>query len=30
MADHATNIAEKIHYMVHAQRINRLPQPARG
>ena len=27
MADHATNIAEKIHYMVHAQRINRLPQP---
>jgi phosphate transport system protein len=30
MADHATNIAEKIHYMVHAQRINRLPQPAEG
>ena len=27
MADHATNIAEKIHYMVHGQRINRLPQP---
>ncbi|HSA81953.1 MAG TPA: phosphate signaling complex protein PhoU [Geminicoccaceae bacterium] len=25
MADHATNIAEKIHYMIHAQRINRLP-----
>jgi phosphate transport system protein len=28
MADHATNIAEKIHYMVHGERINRLPQPA--
>jgi phosphate transport system protein len=28
MADHATNIAEKIHYVVHGQRINRLPQPA--
>ena len=28
MADHATNIAEKIHYMMHGQRINRLP--ARG
>jgi phosphate transport system protein len=27
MADHATNVAEKIHYMVHGQRINRLPQP---
>jgi phosphate transport system protein len=30
MADHATNIAEKIHYMIHGQRINRLPQPAAG
>jgi len=30
MADHATNIAEKIHYMVHGQRINRLPQPVAG
>jgi phosphate transport system protein len=28
MADHATNIAEKIHYMMHAQRINRLPAEA--
>jgi phosphate transport system protein len=28
MADHATNIAEKIHYMMHAQRINRLPPQA--
>jgi phosphate transport system protein len=26
--DHITNIAEKIHYMVHGQRINRMPQPA--
>jgi phosphate transport system protein len=25
MADHATNIAEKIHYMVHGERINRMP-----
>jgi phosphate transport system protein len=30
MADHATNIAEKIHYMIHGQRMNRLPQPAAG
>jgi len=30
MADHATNIAEQIHYMIHGQRINRLPQPAAG
>lgn len=30
IADHATNIAEKIHYMVHAQRINRLPQPVKS
>jgi phosphate transport system protein len=28
MADHATNIAEKIHYMIHGQRINRLPAEA--
>ena len=28
MADHATNIAEKIHYMIHGQRINRMPRPA--
>jgi phosphate transport system protein len=28
VGDHATNIAEKIHYMVHGQRINRMPQPA--
>jgi phosphate transport system protein len=27
IGDHATNIAEKIHYMVHGQRINRMPQP---
>jgi phosphate transport system protein len=25
MADHATNIAEQIHYMVHGERINRMP-----
>jgi len=28
MADHATNIAEKVHYMIHGQRINRLPPEA--
>ena len=28
MADHATNIAEKVHYMIHGQRINRLPAEA--
>jgi phosphate transport system protein len=28
VGDHTTNIAEKIHYMVHGQRINRMPQPA--
>jgi phosphate transport system protein len=28
IGDHVTNIAEKIHYMVHGQRINRMPQPA--
>jgi phosphate transport system protein len=27
IGDHATNIAERIHYMVHGQRINRMPQP---
>lgn len=27
MGDHATNIAEKIHYMVSGERINRLPNP---
>jgi phosphate transport system protein len=26
--DHITNIAEKIHYMVHGQRINRMPAQA--
>ena len=26
--DHITNIAEKIHYMVHGQRINRMPHQA--
>ncbi len=30
IGDHATNIAEKIHYVVHGQRINRMPQPAAG
>ena len=30
IGDHTTNIAEKIHYMVHGQRINRMPQPAAG
>jgi phosphate transport system protein len=28
IGDHTTNIAEKIHYMVHSQRINRMPQQA--
>ncbi len=28
IGDHACNIAEKIHYMVHSERINRMPQPA--
>jgi phosphate transport system protein len=28
MADHTTNIAEKIHYMIHGERINRLPAEA--
>ena len=25
IGDHTTNIAEKIHYMIHAERINRMP-----
>jgi phosphate transport system protein len=25
IGDHTTNIAEKIHYMIHGERINRLP-----
>ena len=25
IGDHACNIAEKIHYMVHGERINRMP-----
>ncbi len=28
IGDHTTNIAEKIHYMIHGQRINRMPRPA--
>ncbi len=28
IGDHACNIAEKIHYMVHSERINRMPLPA--
>jgi phosphate transport system protein len=27
IGDHACNIAEKIHYMVHGERINRMPPP---
>ncbi|MEZ5934491.1 MAG: phosphate signaling complex protein PhoU [Alphaproteobacteria bacterium] len=27
IGDHACNIAEKIHYMVHSERINRMPTP---
>lgn len=27
IGDHACNIAEKIHYMVHSERINRMPFP---
>jgi phosphate transport system protein len=30
IGDHSTNIAEKIHYMVHGQRINRMPSAAAG
>jgi phosphate transport system protein len=29
IADHTTNIAEKIHYMIHGQRINRMPSTVR-
>ena len=29
IGDHACNIAEKIHYMVHGERINRMPLPER-
>ncbi len=29
IGDHACNIAEKIHYMVHSERINRMPMPER-
>jgi phosphate transport system protein len=25
IGDHTTNIAEKIHYMIHGERINRMP-----
>jgi phosphate transport system protein len=28
IGDHTTNIAEKIHYMIHGQRINRMPRPS--
>jgi phosphate transport system protein len=28
IGDHTTNIAEKIHYMIHGERINRLPSAA--
>jgi len=27
IGDHVTNIGEKIHYMIHAERINRMPEP---
>jgi phosphate transport system protein len=30
IGDHSTNIAEKIHYMVHGERINRMPRAAAG
>lgn len=30
VGDHITNIAEKIHYMVHGQRINRMPPVEAG
>src|SRR5690606_20324970 len=29
IGDHTTNIAEKIHYMIHGQRINRMPEAER-
>jgi phosphate transport system protein len=28
IGDRTTNIAEKIHYMIHGERINRLPRAA--
>lgn len=28
IGDHATNVAEKIHYMIHGERINRMPADA--
>ncbi len=28
MGDHTCNIAEKIHYMIHGERINRMPEAA--
>ena len=30
IGDHTTNIAEKIHYMIHGQRINRMPSTVQG
>ena len=27
IGDHSTNIGEKIHYMIHGERINRMPSP---
>ncbi|HEX6144616.1 MAG TPA: phosphate signaling complex protein PhoU [Geminicoccaceae bacterium] len=27
IGDHTTNIGEKIHYMIHGERINRMPSP---
>jgi phosphate transport system protein len=30
IGDHTTNIAEKIHYMIHGERINRMPSSVRG
>ena len=30
IGDHTTNIAEKIHYMIHGQRINRMPGTEAG
>jgi phosphate transport system protein len=30
IGDHACNIAEKIHYLVHSERINRMPKAGQG
>jgi phosphate transport system protein len=30
IGDHTTNIAEKIHYMIHGERINRMPSTVEG